>query len=580
MCIRDSLWIDTGITSSIVSKLRPYQKVNHFQEMSCLSRKNHLGKNMMRIRKLLPDDYDFVPQTWILPAEEVEFKAQFDGVATFIMKPEASCQGRGIFLINSYEEINPTERFIAQKYIQDPYLIEGLKFDLRIYVLVYGCDPLRIFVYKDGLVRLATEQYVPPSSKTMENMYIHLTNYAINKTNDKFVFNTDATKADVGHKRSLGFVWSYIDEHGGDSLKLRQEIKHCIVKTLCGVQPLLRHAYRSLQPSDNANNRCFEVLGFDIMLDKKLKPWLIEVNHTPSFSTDTPFDHRIKTELLTDTIRILNIRPMKRLKFHARRSEKLMFETVKKSKAEIAGIRKRKMDKRDKYELESCGGYERIYPANGNEAEYEKYIRAAQEVWDSVIGTKRGAEMYHKKLEMERKKKKGPVKFKSSVKPPVNRKPLYYINVKKAPRRKIDIADLVEIQMSLAAVGYDTEVQELVLRKLISRIESKEVPSEDVPSELPLIPSKTQTRNRLITVELDEIMSRLQESFPQLEIVPANALESSRGKYRRESSYKKLVKPSMGSYVVPKTFQLDPFGAVGSEKAGERGDKAWKYKKN
>jgi hypothetical protein len=324
----------------------------------------------------------------------------------------------------------------------------------------------------------------------MENMYIHLTNYAINKTNDKFIYNTDAAKTDIGHKRNLPFVWNYIDQHGGDSLKLQAEIKHCIIKTLCGVQPLLRHAYRSYQPSDNCNNKCFEVLGFDILIDKNLKPWLIEVNHTPSFSTDTPFDHKIKFELLTDTIRILNIKPMKRVKYHSKKAEKLLFEAVKKSKEEIAKIRKHKMEKRDKYELENCGGYTRIYPENDNQAKYGVYIKAAQEVWDNVIGTKKGAELYHKKLELEKKKKKTPIKYKSSVKPPVNRKPLYYVNVRKVPKKKLDIANLVEIQMSLAGFGYDTEIQELILRKLIDRIETKEEVIER--DELPVIHSKTQ----------------------------------------------------------------------------------------
>jgi tubulin polyglutamylase TTLL6/13 len=47
---------------------------------------------------------------------------------------------------------------------------------------------------------------------------------------------------------------------------------------------------------------CFEVLGFDIILDSKLKPWLLEVNHAPSFSTDTPLDFKIKKDLIADTI--------------------------------------------------------------------------------------------------------------------------------------------------------------------------------------------------------------------------------------------------------------------------------------
>ena len=50
---------------------------------------------------------------------------------------------------------------------------------------------------------------------------------------------------------------------------------------------------------------CFEILGMDVLIDYKLKPYLLEVNHTPSFSTDTPFDYKLKYQLLCDTIRLL-----------------------------------------------------------------------------------------------------------------------------------------------------------------------------------------------------------------------------------------------------------------------------------
>jgi tubulin polyglutamylase TTLL6/13 len=52
---------------------------------------------------------------------------------------------------------------------------------------------------------------------------------------------------------------------------------------------------------------CYEILGFDIFLDHKLQPWLIEVNHSPSFTTDTPLDHKIKYGLIRDTLKLLNL---------------------------------------------------------------------------------------------------------------------------------------------------------------------------------------------------------------------------------------------------------------------------------
>uniref|UniRef100_A0A8B9FXU1 Uncharacterized protein n=1 Tax=Amazona collaria TaxID=241587 RepID=A0A8B9FXU1_9PSIT len=78
------------------------------------------------------------------------------------------------------------ERVMEMKRFQ-PFLIDGFKFDMRIYVLVTSCDPLRIFVYEEGLVRFATMRYIDPSSTNPDDICMHLTNYAINKRNENFV---------------------------------------------------------------------------------------------------------------------------------------------------------------------------------------------------------------------------------------------------------------------------------------------------------------------------------------------------------------------------------------------------------
>lgn len=72
---------------------------------------------------------------------------------TYILKPDVGCQGRGIFITKSIREVRPHERMICQVYITRPFLIDGYKFDFRVYTLITSCDPLRIFVYNDGLVR-------------------------------------------------------------------------------------------------------------------------------------------------------------------------------------------------------------------------------------------------------------------------------------------------------------------------------------------------------------------------------------------------------------------------------------------
>lgn len=83
------------------------------------------------------------------------------------------------------------EGMLASRYIMNPHLINGLKYDLRVYVLVTSFNPLKVYLYSDGLVRFATELYnIDP--KSMNHKYVHLTNFSINKKNTaKFVKNND-----------------------------------------------------------------------------------------------------------------------------------------------------------------------------------------------------------------------------------------------------------------------------------------------------------------------------------------------------------------------------------------------------
>jgi tubulin polyglutamylase TTLL6/13 len=122
-----------------------------------------------------------------------------------------------------------------------PYLIDNLKFDMRIYVLVYGVDPLRLFVFREGLARFATEEYVGPYRNNLDNLYMHLTNYAINKNAENFEANEDSGEDDTGHKRSVSSVLKYIEDTENDpkitAQSLWDQIDDIAVKTLISAQP-------------------------------------------------------------------------------------------------------------------------------------------------------------------------------------------------------------------------------------------------------------------------------------------------------------------------------------------------------
>ena len=126
-----------------------------------------------------------------------------------IVKPDCMSQGKGIFLTNDIDNIPPHETFVVQEYMRNPFLIDNLKFDMRLYVVVFSAEPLKIMLFKDGIVRFATQPYNSPNldspDKNFKNLTMHLTNYAVNKEDDLFN-NPKSIDDPKAHKRSLKVV--------------------------------------------------------------------------------------------------------------------------------------------------------------------------------------------------------------------------------------------------------------------------------------------------------------------------------------------------------------------------------------
>jgi tubulin polyglutamylase TTLL6/13 len=150
--------------------------------------------------------------------------------------------------------------------------------------------------------------YVPigHENSSLKNQYQHLTNYSLNKENSRFR-EAKSIDDDTGHKRSLTKTLERLKKDGHDTDKLMAEMKDIIIKTLLPIQKDLAHNYHSCQPQDQEGLMCFEILGFDIIVDKDLKPLLLEVNHAPSFATQSPLDYEIKAAVFRDTFQLLGM---------------------------------------------------------------------------------------------------------------------------------------------------------------------------------------------------------------------------------------------------------------------------------
>ncbi|KFB45854.1 AGAP002623-PA-like protein [Anopheles sinensis] len=297
-------WTDSFVGVDFCRDMRRFQKVNHFPGMFEICRKDLLARNLNRMLKLFPLDYQIFPKTWCFPADlgDAIAYSRTHRSKTFILKPDQGSQGKGIFLTKNLKEINPKDRMICQVYITKPLLIDGYKFDLRVYTLVTSTDPLRIFVYNEGLARFATNKYKEPCVTNASNNFMHLTNYSVNKYSRTFSNDDEA-----GSKRRFSTLNRILTAEGYDIAELWSNIDDVIVKTVMSAWPMLKHTYTASFPTHDIIQACFEVLGFDILIDHKLKPYVLEVNHSPSFHTDEAIDKEIKEALIADTFVMLNL---------------------------------------------------------------------------------------------------------------------------------------------------------------------------------------------------------------------------------------------------------------------------------
>lgn len=181
----DLIWADHAMPIERMQKMKPYQRCSQLPGIGCITRKNNLGHNLNALRAIFPKEYDFYPDTYLFPKDRNRLRKEWNSKTVLIVKPEASCQGKGIYLTREIDDITE-EHCVVQAYIEKPFLMEKMKFDLRLYVLVTGINPLRIYLSKEGLARLSTKMYDEVDDENLGDMMMHLTNYAINKNSSKF----------------------------------------------------------------------------------------------------------------------------------------------------------------------------------------------------------------------------------------------------------------------------------------------------------------------------------------------------------------------------------------------------------
>ncbi|XP_039089081.1 tubulin polyglutamylase TTLL4 [Hyaena hyaena] len=282
--------------------IREHQKLNHFPGSFQIGRKDRLWRNLSRMQSRFgKKEFSFFPQSFILPQDAKLLRKAWESSSRqkWIVKPPASARGIGIQVIHKWSQLPKRRPLLVQRYLHKPYLISGSKFDLRIYVYVTSYDPLRIYLFSDGLVRFASCKY-SPSMKSLGNKFMHLTNYSVNKKNAEYQANADET-ACQGHKWALKALWNYLSQKGINSDAIWEKIKDVVVKTIISSEPYVTSLLKMYVRRPYS---CHELFGFDIMLDENLKPWVLEVNISPSLHSNSPLDISIKGQMIRDLLNL------------------------------------------------------------------------------------------------------------------------------------------------------------------------------------------------------------------------------------------------------------------------------------
>ena len=342
--------------------LDKFQKVYRFYGSYNAFRKNSLYEFYAEMKKKFYQDFDYMPETYIYPEQKKviyekfrDYKLDFNDL--WLVKPKDKAGGVGIKLFSSMKKLEKRE-FVITKCITSLNLINGKKYDLRIHVLIAGLKPLRIYLYDEGFVKIATEKYSLDKNLNISK-YVYLTNHFVNKHNINYI-NPKTINDYNSNFYTILMYKRYLKSINIEYSDIIEKIKDIIIKSIISVYRNLTEENEKMNISDL---NFFNLLGYDFLITDKFEPILCEINYNPSMEIHNNVEKENKTNLFVDTLNLIGIVPYS-----------------KKTKEPLNMNLKYIEDIKDSINNAFCelerprGGYELIFPKKENIIIYKKYF--------------------------------------------------------------------------------------------------------------------------------------------------------------------------------------------------------------
>jgi hypothetical protein len=293
------------------------QRYNHIPGNTNLVFKDIISLNLQKYLKSLPSDSSpafFLPETFDLSSRPscLEFLAELDRssddseISWILKKSRNSHNGEGIDLLtreNHEKLLNDLDygnncgismkETIIQRYIKDPLLLFGRKFDFRVFMIIANMNPL-VLMYYEGFLRVTLKNY----DKTSEDLSTHVTNTQVAKAATHNLTNEEKSK--IMEEQ----MWTY-SELEDYLVKINKAPKGWVKDTLVPdmkqkMMHLARTVYHDLLPHPGV----FELFGIDFLLDDSLHLWFLEANKSPAIMATTERKGKLLENLIEGLVEI------------------------------------------------------------------------------------------------------------------------------------------------------------------------------------------------------------------------------------------------------------------------------------